>query len=278
MAENGAIEQTTHYYPFGNSFADAGTSSSLQHYKYNGKELDRMHGLDWYDYGARNYDPVILQWDRPDPLADKYYPVSPYVYCMDNPVRFIDYKGFAPGDPYPTPDEAARNFGLIYNYWSIKNNVEMASLIYSFTDEDGKVYYSYNTPKWGGKTFSVPSTQLPKNASVYGLIHTHAAYDGNTEDPHDGNDFSDKDIDSYKKCNFDGAYVCTTNGTLMKYHKKDKKTYEVLIFKGQKYRLPSDSSDPSNNGNTITKIDAEWEAKPWYETFLHSINDYLEQR
>ena len=91
--ENGAIEQTTHYYPFGNSIADIGTNTSIQQYKYNGKELDRMHGLDWYDYGARNYDPVILQWDRPDPLADKYYPVSPYVYCVDNPVRFIDIDG-----------------------------------------------------------------------------------------------------------------------------------------------------------------------------------------
>ena len=91
--ENGAIEQTTHYYPFGNSIADIGTNASIQQYKYNGKELDRMHGLDWYDYGARNYDPVILQWDRPDLLADKYHPVSPYVYCVDNPVRFIDIDG-----------------------------------------------------------------------------------------------------------------------------------------------------------------------------------------
>ena len=29
------------------------TNHNQQRYKYNGKELDRMHGLDWYDYGAR---------------------------------------------------------------------------------------------------------------------------------------------------------------------------------------------------------------------------------
>ena len=91
--ENGAIEQTMHYYPFGNSIADIGTNASIQQYKYNGKELDRMHGLDWYDYGARYYDPAILQWDRPDLLAEKYYPVSPYVYCMDNSVNNIDPDG-----------------------------------------------------------------------------------------------------------------------------------------------------------------------------------------
>ncbi|MDE6150854.1 MAG: RHS repeat-associated core domain-containing protein, partial [Prevotella sp.] len=117
--ESGAIEQTTHYYPFGNSFADAGTSPSLQHYKYNGKELDRMHGLDWYDYGARNYDPVILQWDRMDQLCEKYHNVSPYVYCHANPINMIDPDG---NDDYYTnsgrflySDDKATDFIIIRN-------------------------------------------------------------------------------------------------------------------------------------------------------------------
>ena len=33
--------------------------ASLQPYKYNGKELDLMHGLNTYDYGARQYDPIL---------------------------------------------------------------------------------------------------------------------------------------------------------------------------------------------------------------------------
>ena len=49
--------------------------------KYNGKELDRMHGLDTYDYGARQYNPVTARWDRVDPLCEKYYAISPYAYC-----------------------------------------------------------------------------------------------------------------------------------------------------------------------------------------------------
>ncbi len=93
VSENGAIEQTTNYYPFGNSFADATTNPSLQPYKYNDKELDRMHGLDWYDYGARNYDPVLYQWTSVDPLCEKYYNVSPYTYCLNNPVSNIDTDG-----------------------------------------------------------------------------------------------------------------------------------------------------------------------------------------
>ncbi len=46
--QSGTIEQTNHYYPFGITFGE-GIDNSDQRYKYNGKELDRMHGLDLYD-------------------------------------------------------------------------------------------------------------------------------------------------------------------------------------------------------------------------------------
>ncbi len=52
-----------------------------------------MHGLDTYDYGARQYNPVLARWDRIDPLSEKYYNVSPYAYCANNPVRYIDPDG-----------------------------------------------------------------------------------------------------------------------------------------------------------------------------------------
>ena len=115
----GVVRQITHYYPFGTPYADPSTilNASLQPYKYNfsiergkrkpacssereknrpevnGKELDRMHGLDTYDYGARQYNPVTARWDRMDPLCEKYYSISPYVYCMNNPVMFLDPDG-----------------------------------------------------------------------------------------------------------------------------------------------------------------------------------------
>ena len=91
----GTVIQVTSYYPFGTPYADpaAVMDASLQPYKYNGKELDRMHGLDTYDYGARQYDPILGRWDRMDPLCEKYYAISPYAYCGNNPVMLVDPDG-----------------------------------------------------------------------------------------------------------------------------------------------------------------------------------------
>ena len=91
--ESGTAEQVNHYYPFGGIIADLSTGQDIQKYKYNGKELDRTHGLDWYDYGARQYYSILGRWDRMDPLCEKYYSLSPYNYCGNNPVNAIDEKG-----------------------------------------------------------------------------------------------------------------------------------------------------------------------------------------
>ena len=92
---NGAVCQYTDYYAFGAPFCMPGTyiGASLQPYKFNGKELDLMHGLNTYDYGARQYYPVVPVWDRMDPLCEKYYGVSPYAYCHDNPIMRVDPNG-----------------------------------------------------------------------------------------------------------------------------------------------------------------------------------------
>ena len=87
--QGGTVEETNHYYPFGGLFA----STNTQPYKYNGKELDTKKGLNWYDYGARHYDPVLGRFTTVDPLAEKYYLVSTYSYCLGNPIKFIDSDG-----------------------------------------------------------------------------------------------------------------------------------------------------------------------------------------
>ena len=91
--EDGTVEQIVHYYPFGGIFNDAGLNIGLQQYKYNGKELDRVAGLNTYDYGARQYFSALPVWDRVDPKCEEDYGVNPYAYCRNNPIKNIDKDG-----------------------------------------------------------------------------------------------------------------------------------------------------------------------------------------
>ena len=84
----GAVKEENGYYPFGMLH---GGDGGIQPYKYNGKELDRMHGLEWYDYGARMYNGY--RFTTPDPLSERYYSTSPYAYCLNNPIKYIDPDG-----------------------------------------------------------------------------------------------------------------------------------------------------------------------------------------
>ena len=60
-------------------------------YLFNAKELDNETGL--YYYGARYLDPTGAMWLSVDPLFEKYAGMSPYNYCMGNPVKMVDLDG-----------------------------------------------------------------------------------------------------------------------------------------------------------------------------------------
>ena len=99
--ETGKVDEVNDYYPFGGLMSNG--CNNVQPYKYNGKELDRKGGLDWYDYGARHYDATIGRWHAVDPMAEMYYGWSPYTYCLGNPVKYVDLIG-AFTSPYYTED------------------------------------------------------------------------------------------------------------------------------------------------------------------------------
>ena len=90
ISQSGTVEETNHYYPFGGAFA---STSNVQPYKYNGKELDSKKGLNWYDYRARHYDAALGRFTTNDRFAEKYYSMSPYQYGANNPVNNIDVNG-----------------------------------------------------------------------------------------------------------------------------------------------------------------------------------------
>jgi RHS repeat-associated protein len=91
----GTIERQTDYYPFGMTIAEY--NASVVDYGYNGKELQddliNSKKLDWYDYGARFYDPQLGRWNVIDPMIEKHFDYSGYAYSYNNPVRFMDLMG-----------------------------------------------------------------------------------------------------------------------------------------------------------------------------------------
>ena len=144
VSQNGTVEEVNQYYPFGGTFA---STSSVQPYKYNGKELDRKGGLDWYDYGARHYDAALGRWHAVDPMAEKYYGVSPYNYCLNNPFKLIDPNGMWPDDPLLQPfgryhygdNMAVNSFKFIHNTVAAVVNTPI-NIINQLADETGYIY------------------------------------------------------------------------------------------------------------------------------------------
>ncbi len=91
----------SNYYPFGlkhkgyNNTITSNGNSTAQKFGYQSKELQEELGLDWMDFGARNYDAAIGRWMNIDPLAEKYDPLSPYNAMLNNPIISIDPDGRA---------------------------------------------------------------------------------------------------------------------------------------------------------------------------------------
>ena len=69
---------------------------SYQRYMFQGKELDRTNNLFWYDFVARPYDPTRGQFTGPDQKAEEYYPWNPFIFCLNNPMKYFDSDGNSP--------------------------------------------------------------------------------------------------------------------------------------------------------------------------------------
>jgi len=113
----GATIQVNHYYPYGGLFANSTNVAGL-YYKFNGKEIDHRYNLELTDYGARFYDALRASWLTMDPLCEKYYGLSPYAMCGDNPVNAVDEDG---RDYYVTKDNKSQTYTVVAVYHTTKN-------------------------------------------------------------------------------------------------------------------------------------------------------------
>ena len=90
---SGTVCESNDYYPSGSRWKDPTSKVSTNRYRFSGKEEQTLGDLGYLDFGARMYDPALGRWFTQDPLAEKYYSVSPYAYCNNNPIKLIDPDG-----------------------------------------------------------------------------------------------------------------------------------------------------------------------------------------
>ena len=80
-----------HYMPYGELWVDQQASAYVERFRFTGKERDSESGYDYF--GARYYSSTLPMWLSVDPLSDSYPDTSPYVYCGNNPIKFVDPDG-----------------------------------------------------------------------------------------------------------------------------------------------------------------------------------------
>lgn len=88
------------YYPFGSRWTSMQIVANKGRYGYNGKESQETGNIGVLNYDARMYAPGTACWSVPDPMAEKYYSQSPYVFCGNNPIKYVDPKGTVITDYY----------------------------------------------------------------------------------------------------------------------------------------------------------------------------------
>ena len=103
--DTGAVVETNDYYPSGKRItpppvaepveATSQSATSPNRWLFSGKESQSFlyANIPLLDFGARMYNPTIARWTTSDPMSEKYYGISPYVYCLGNPISIIDPNG-----------------------------------------------------------------------------------------------------------------------------------------------------------------------------------------
>ena len=139
---DGTLVQRTAYYPFGGMHGRWSQGDGVQPLKHGGQELDRMHGKDWYLYQARPYMPALGEFTQVDEHCEDYYHLSPYAFCADNPMRYMDPDGkkivFAENCSERFKEEFSKSINFLNdnNCVDLYNKLESSPIVYTMYEHE----------------------------------------------------------------------------------------------------------------------------------------------
>ena len=138
----GRAVHTLGYMPYGETLLDLSQGYETA-YQFTDYEKDQETGLHYAE--ARYYDSWLSTFNSTDPMWYKYPHLSPYAYCADNPVRYVDpdgrekVKSLNPNKKSNSNiDKAAENYpknAPVIHLWAHGNS----KLIETYNNQEGKV-------------------------------------------------------------------------------------------------------------------------------------------
>jgi len=143
------LREVNAYYPYGMNIRGlSGVYNTFRpnEFFYQGKEMDDELGLNWLDFHARMYDPVLGRWNVLDPAQQN---ISGYMAMGDNPVSNIDPDGrqFTGWNEYWTAFHAAIGKIVSEARWAQEHEWDVAYDRNSdFLFGDPEDIFSYSSP------------------------------------------------------------------------------------------------------------------------------------
>jgi len=163
VGDNGNIKEQNDYYPFGKEHANPNLINSNNRWKFTGMEFMEISDINMYDSQFRWYDPYTVVTPTQDPKADRYPWQSPYSWCGNNPLKYVDPDG---RDYILTIDQENNRITIQATYYASSQDIASAQQAVDFwNNQSGN--FNYETKEGSYSVhFALTAVEVQTDASM----------------------------------------------------------------------------------------------------------------